>query len=247
MVGLIQTDRWTDFIESKLGYYSVQCVHSMIFYILRCCWNVARCCCYYSVLCWLYPVADICHEFFLFSAGFKLRRRRITNQPTGGSGNCPHLVEALPCDDPSCYYWQLVSLDQCVPGDGRTCGPGAQLAQVQCVNSSGEEKKMKSLSELRGFSYTSLLLPHEKSGMVENIYNTDKNRVVCFSYKPKIKLRVLWVTSISIVSWIIQSLEMFWSSPQNNREYAKSLLNKIQRIFLVFLKNYRFLFYFSGV
>lgn len=53
------------------------------------------------------------------------------------------------------------------------------------------KNKMKSLSELRGFSYTSLLLPHEKSGMVENIYNTDKNRVVCVSYKPKIKLRVL--------------------------------------------------------
>lgn len=149
-LGWADTDRQMDrFYWVQAGI--LQCVRSMIFYILRCCWNVARCCCYYSVLCWLYPVADICHEFFLFSAGFKLRRRRITNQPTGGSGNCPHLVEALPCDDPSCYYWQLVSLDQCVPGDGRTCGPGAQLAQVQCVNSSGEEKKNEITLRIKRF------------------------------------------------------------------------------------------------
>uniref|UniRef100_A0A671TXP3 Thrombospondin type-1 domain-containing protein 7A n=1 Tax=Sparus aurata TaxID=8175 RepID=A0A671TXP3_SPAAU len=71
--------------------------------------------------------------------GFKLRRRRITNEPTGGPGNCPHLVEAVPCDEPSCYNWQLVSLDECVPDDGKPCGPGTRLAQVQCVNSNGEE------------------------------------------------------------------------------------------------------------
>ncbi|XP_027141893.1 thrombospondin, type I, domain containing 7Ab isoform X6 [Larimichthys crocea] len=70
--------------------------------------------------------------------GFKLRRRRITNEPTGGPGNCPHLVEAVPCDEPSCYDWQLVSLDQCLPDDGKECGPGTRLAQAQCVNSNGE-------------------------------------------------------------------------------------------------------------
>nr|XP_043890586.1 thrombospondin type-1 domain-containing protein 7A-like isoform X7 [Solea senegalensis] len=70
--------------------------------------------------------------------GFKLRTRRITNKPTGGPGNCPHLVEAVPCDEPRCYDWQLLTLDQCVPEDERTCGPGSQLAQVQCVNSSGD-------------------------------------------------------------------------------------------------------------
>lgn len=72
------------------------------------------------------------------AAGFKLRKRQITNEPTGGPGNCPHLVEAVPCDEPSCYDWQLVSLDQCLPDDEKPCGPGTQLAQVQCVNSNGE-------------------------------------------------------------------------------------------------------------
>ncbi|AWP15681.1 putative thrombospondin type-1 domain-containing protein 7A-like [Scophthalmus maximus] len=70
--------------------------------------------------------------------GFKLRKRRITNEPTGGPGNCPHLVEAVPCDEPICYDWQLVGLDQCVPEDERPCGAGTQLAEVQCVNSNGE-------------------------------------------------------------------------------------------------------------
>uniref|UniRef100_A0A3P9MW48 Thrombospondin type-1 domain-containing protein 7A n=1 Tax=Poecilia reticulata TaxID=8081 RepID=A0A3P9MW48_POERE len=70
--------------------------------------------------------------------GFKLRKRQITNEPTGGLGSCPHLVEAMPCDEPSCYKWQLVSLDRCIPDDGKQCGPGTQLPQVQCINSNGE-------------------------------------------------------------------------------------------------------------
>ncbi|KAM6967936.1 thrombospondin type-1 domain-containing protein 7A-like [Aplochiton taeniatus] len=69
--------------------------------------------------------------------GFRLREREVTNEPTGGPGNCPHLVEAVPCDEPSCYAWRLVSLDQCVPDEGKPCGPGTQTPQVQCVNSNG--------------------------------------------------------------------------------------------------------------
>uniref|UniRef100_A0A8C6SEY4 Thrombospondin type-1 domain-containing protein 7A n=1 Tax=Neogobius melanostomus TaxID=47308 RepID=A0A8C6SEY4_9GOBI len=71
--------------------------------------------------------------------GFKLRKRRIVNDPTGGMGNCPHLVEAIPCEDPSCYDWLVVRLDECVPdNDSSECGPGTQNPQVQCVNSDGE-------------------------------------------------------------------------------------------------------------
>ncbi|KAG8547332.1 hypothetical protein GDO81_028527, partial [Engystomops pustulosus] len=43
--------------------------------------------------------------------GFKLRKRSITNEPTGGTGNCPHLVEAIPCEEPSCYDWRLDRLE----------------------------------------------------------------------------------------------------------------------------------------
>ncbi|XP_037532443.1 thrombospondin type-1 domain-containing protein 7A [Nematolebias whitei] len=73
--------------------------------------------------------------------GFKLRRRRITNEPSGGPGNCPHLAEAMPCDEPSCYNWQLLGLDECVPDDGKPCGPGTQPPQVRCINSNGERRE----------------------------------------------------------------------------------------------------------
>ncbi|XP_039858562.1 thrombospondin type-1 domain-containing protein 7A [Simochromis diagramma] len=70
--------------------------------------------------------------------GFKLRKRRIINEPTGGTGNCPHLVEAIPCEDPSCYDWLVVKLEDCIPDNEEKCGPGTQIPQVQCVNSDGE-------------------------------------------------------------------------------------------------------------
>lgn len=95
-----------------------------------------------------YPDLNNSLAFFAFccAAGFKLRKRQITNEPTGGPGNCPHLVEAVPCDDPSCYNWQLVGLDQCVPDEEKPCGSGTQLAQVGCVNSNGKINKSNSLS-----------------------------------------------------------------------------------------------------
>uniref|UniRef100_A0A3Q2FT45 Thrombospondin, type I, domain containing 7Aa n=1 Tax=Cyprinodon variegatus TaxID=28743 RepID=A0A3Q2FT45_CYPVA len=71
--------------------------------------------------------------------GFKLRKRRIINEPTDGTGNCPHLVEAIPCEDPSCFEWLVVKLEECVPDNEKECGPGTQIPQVQCVNSDGEK------------------------------------------------------------------------------------------------------------
>ncbi|KAG7457501.1 hypothetical protein MATL_G00227820 [Megalops atlanticus] len=69
--------------------------------------------------------------------GFKLRKRRIVNEPTGGAGNCPHLTEAIPCDDPSCYDWLVLKLEECIPDNGKECGQGTQVPQVQCINSDG--------------------------------------------------------------------------------------------------------------
>lgn len=75
------------------------------------------------------------------SEGLKLRRRWIINKPTEGPETCPHLEEAMPCEDPACYSWQLVRLDPCVPRDEKTCGPGSRFAHVKCVNNSGESTK----------------------------------------------------------------------------------------------------------
>ncbi|XP_017308235.1 thrombospondin type-1 domain-containing protein 7A [Ictalurus punctatus] len=71
--------------------------------------------------------------------GFKFRRRKITNFPTGGEGSCAHLVEATPCDEPSCFSWQLLGLEECVPADDTDCGPGRQLPQSRCVDTDGNE------------------------------------------------------------------------------------------------------------
>nr|XP_061808315.1 thrombospondin type-1 domain-containing protein 7A-like [Nerophis lumbriciformis] len=70
--------------------------------------------------------------------GFKMRKRKIVNDPTGGTGNCPHLVEAIPCEDPRCYDWLVVKLEACISDHEMECGPGTRNPQVQCVNSDGQ-------------------------------------------------------------------------------------------------------------
>ncbi|KAG8443081.1 hypothetical protein GDO86_011775 [Hymenochirus boettgeri] len=71
--------------------------------------------------------------------GFRLRKRYITNEPTGGTGNCPHLIEVIPCEEPSCYDWRLDKLEECIPDNGNSCGAGTQVPVVTCINSDGEE------------------------------------------------------------------------------------------------------------
>ncbi|XP_026204991.1 thrombospondin type-1 domain-containing protein 7A isoform X2 [Anabas testudineus] len=70
--------------------------------------------------------------------GFKLRKRKLITDPMGWTGNCPHLMEAIPCEDPSCYDWLVVKLEECIPDNEKECGPGTQIPQVQCVNNDGE-------------------------------------------------------------------------------------------------------------
>lgn len=79
-----------------------------------------------------------CCWCLLFMTGFKLRKRKIINEPTGGTGNCPHLVEAIPCEEASCFEWLVVKLEECLPDNDKECGLGTQIPQVQCVNSDGE-------------------------------------------------------------------------------------------------------------
>ncbi|KAG5843073.1 hypothetical protein ANANG_G00184610 [Anguilla anguilla] len=78
-----------------------------------------------------------CQEPAAGKKGFKLRKRAIVNAPTGGAGSCPHLVEAVPCDEPSCYAWLVAALEACLLDNGRPCGPGTQVPRAQCVDSDG--------------------------------------------------------------------------------------------------------------
>ncbi|XP_074071171.1 thrombospondin type-1 domain-containing protein 7B [Macrotis lagotis] len=69
--------------------------------------------------------------------GFRLRQRHILMESTGPDGNCPHLVESVPCDDPVCYQW-LVSEGVCIPDHGK-CGLGHHILKAVCQNDRGEE------------------------------------------------------------------------------------------------------------
>lgn len=97
--------------------------------------------------------------YFPNNAGFKLRKRRITSEPTagwGGSGSCPHLLEAIPCEEPSCSDWKAVGLGDCEPDNGRECGPGTQAQEVVCIDSDGEEDYLPS------FDFMAVCLTLEK-------------------------------------------------------------------------------------
>ncbi|KAL2087598.1 hypothetical protein ACEWY4_016426 [Coilia grayii] len=70
--------------------------------------------------------------------GFHVRRRSVLRGTAGAVESCPHLTEAMPCDEPtSCFSWRVTSQGPCSPQDG-LCGPGTQKQKVECVTASGE-------------------------------------------------------------------------------------------------------------
>lgn len=67
------------------------------------------------------------------------------NERTGGpgaTGNCPHLLEAIPCEEPSCYDWKAVRLGDCEPDNGKDCGSGTQVQEVICINSDSKTQAL---------------------------------------------------------------------------------------------------------
>ncbi len=50
--------------------------------------------------------------------------------------NCPHLVEFIPCEDPTCYLWQVQLEESCTPTKG-PCGAGTAAQNVTCVSAEG--------------------------------------------------------------------------------------------------------------
>ncbi|XP_053568516.1 LOW QUALITY PROTEIN: thrombospondin type-1 domain-containing protein 7B [Bombina bombina] len=69
--------------------------------------------------------------------GFRLRRRNIIVEPTGTDGNCPHLEETIPCDDPVCYSWVVSGELHCVPENGE-CGHGKYQLNTTCKDVNGQ-------------------------------------------------------------------------------------------------------------
>uniref|UniRef100_A0A8C9GFR8 Thrombospondin type-1 domain-containing protein 7B n=1 Tax=Piliocolobus tephrosceles TaxID=591936 RepID=A0A8C9GFR8_9PRIM len=69
--------------------------------------------------------------------GFRTRQRHVLMESTGPAGHCPHLVESIPCEDPTCYRW-LASEGICFPDHGK-CGLGHRILKAICQNDHGEE------------------------------------------------------------------------------------------------------------
>ncbi|KAG8432280.1 hypothetical protein GDO86_016793 [Hymenochirus boettgeri] len=69
--------------------------------------------------------------------GFKSRRRNIIVESTGPNGNCSHLVESIPCEDPKCSSWSVSGGLQCVPENGE-CGHGKYQLNTTCQDQDGQ-------------------------------------------------------------------------------------------------------------
>ncbi|OXB67704.1 hypothetical protein ASZ78_002786 [Callipepla squamata] len=78
--------------------------------------------------------------------GFRMRQRHVIVDPVGTLAGCPHLVESIPCEDPTCYEW-IVSKGICVADHGK-CGPGKHILKTVCKNKKGEEVPYHLCSEL---------------------------------------------------------------------------------------------------
>ncbi|XP_048455532.1 thrombospondin type-1 domain-containing protein 7B [Rhincodon typus] len=81
--------------------------------------------------------------------GFKMRRRHVIREPTGNVGRCPHLVEAIHCEEPVCYHWHVLEQSLCVTENNQTCGRGTYNQTILCKNNQGEV----TLDELCGEPY----------------------------------------------------------------------------------------------
>uniref|UniRef100_A0A8C9SRK1 Thrombospondin type-1 domain-containing protein 7A n=1 Tax=Scleropages formosus TaxID=113540 RepID=A0A8C9SRK1_SCLFO len=68
--------------------------------------------------------------------GFRQRWRHVIREPADMPQGCPHLVEAVPCEDPVCFQWRVEPEEPCVPHKG-ACGPGILSQSAQCINTRG--------------------------------------------------------------------------------------------------------------
>lgn len=67
-----------------------------------------------------------------------MRRRHVVGEPTGSAGKCPHLVEAIHCEDSVCYHWDLLEEGRCIAENNQTCGQGFYNHSILCKNNQGK-------------------------------------------------------------------------------------------------------------
>ncbi|XP_051957566.1 thrombospondin type-1 domain-containing protein 7B [Xyrauchen texanus] len=69
--------------------------------------------------------------------GFRIRTRSVIEESWVESESCPHITEAMICDDPVCALWRVTSQGSCVHHNG-SCGPGTQEQTAECFSVTGE-------------------------------------------------------------------------------------------------------------
>lgn len=69
-------------------------------------------------------------------SGFRQRRREVLWESSSPLETCPHLVESIPCEDPTCYLQQVQQEERCIPTKS-SCGPGTAVQNVTCVSAEG--------------------------------------------------------------------------------------------------------------
>ncbi|MFT7808606.1 thrombospondin type-1 domain-containing protein 7B-like [Arapaima gigas] len=72
--------------------------------------------------------------------GFRQRRRHVIREPAVAPQGCPHLAEALQCENPVCFQWHVEPEEPCVPHEG-ACGPGILSQSARCVNTRASKRK----------------------------------------------------------------------------------------------------------
>lgn len=69
-------------------------------------------------------------------SGFRVRTRSVIKESSVESDSCPHVSEAMTCDDPVCFQWRVTSQGPCVSQNG-LCGPGFQEQTLECLIATG--------------------------------------------------------------------------------------------------------------
>ncbi|XP_074550525.1 thrombospondin type-1 domain-containing protein 7B [Halichoeres trimaculatus] len=79
--------------------------------------------------------------------GFRKRRREVWWESSSSSEACPHQVEFIPCEHPSCYLWQVQHIGKCLPNKS-SCGPGLVALNMTCVNTEGVDVHTANCQEI---------------------------------------------------------------------------------------------------
>ncbi|KAL2081496.1 hypothetical protein ACEWY4_023349 [Coilia grayii] len=123
--------------------------------------------------------------------GFRQRRRQVLSEAAGGSDGCPHLLESMPCEDPVCFQWHVLSEDACaittttattaptaattitVTATQGACGSGTANQTVVCISAEGTP------ASLTRIYFSSMLGKCSAKGPVQGLQSAREAGTAC--------------------------------------------------------------------